>query len=218
MAVNYLKSRGDAEATAAEIRAAGGRAIAVGADVSDHAAVQAMVERVKGEWGPIDVLVNNAGLVHRKFFLQTTPAEWRAQIDVGLYGVLNCCHAVAPAMVERKSGRIINIAGDSARVGQPQLAITAAARGGVLSLTRTLARELGRSDITVNALAFGWVETGHTDPDFWRANRDKILQAYAIKRLGRPGDIAPAVAFLASDQASWITGQTLSISGGYTTI
>jgi len=218
VAVNYLKSRNDAEATAAEIRAAGGRAIAVGADVSDHAAVQAMVERVKGEWGPIDVLVNNAGLVHRKFFLQTTPAEWRAQIDVGLYGVLNCCHAVAPAMVERKSGRIINIAGDSARVGQPQLAITAAARGGVLSLTRTLARELGRADITVNALAFGWVETGHTDPDFWRANRDKILQAYAIKRLGRPGDIAPAVAFLASDQASWITGQTLSISGGYTTI
>jgi len=218
VAVNYLKSRNDAEATAAEIRAAGGRAIAVGADVSDHAAVQAMVERVKGEWGPIDVLVNNAGLVHRKFFLQTTPAEWRAQIDVGLYGVLNCCHAVAPAMVERKSGRIINIAGDSARVGQPQLAITAAARGGVLSLTRTLARELGRADITVNALAFGWVETGHTDPDFWRANRDKILQAYAIKRLGRPGDIAPAVAFLASDQAAWITGQTLSISGGYTTI
>src|SRR6185436_12835697 len=106
VAVNYLKSRGDAEATAAEIRAAGGRAMAVGADVSDYAAVQAMVERVKGEWGPIDVLVNNAGLVHRKFFLQTTPEEWRAQIDVGLYGVLNCCHVVAPLMVERKAGRI----------------------------------------------------------------------------------------------------------------
>jgi 2-hydroxycyclohexanecarboxyl-CoA dehydrogenase len=177
-----------------------------------------MVERVKGEWGSIDVLVNNAGLVHRKFFLQTTPEEWRAQIDVGLYGVLNCCHAVAPAMVERKGGRIVNIAGDSARVGQAQLAVTAAARGGVLSLTRTLARELGRAGITVNALAFGWVETGHIDPDFWEANREKILQAYPIRRLGRPGDIAPAVAFLASDLASWITGQTLSISGGYTTI
>ena len=218
VAVNYLKSEGAAEATAAEIRAAGGRALAVGADIGDYAAVQGMVERVKREWGSIDVLVNNAGLVHRKFFLQTKPEEWRAQIDVGLYGVLNCCHAVAAGMVERKRGRIINIAGDSARVGQAQLAITAAARGGVLSLTRTLARELGRADITVNALAFGWVETGHTDPDFWRANRDKILQAYAIKRLGRPGDIAPAVAFLASDQAAWITGQTLSISGGYTTI
>ena len=102
------------------------------------------------------------------------------------------------------------------RVGQAQLAITAAARGGVLSLTRTLAREFGRAGITVNALAFGWVETGHIDPDFWQANREKILQSYAIKRLGRPGDIAPAVAFLASDLAAWITGQT-SISGGYTT-
>jgi NAD(P)-dependent dehydrogenase (short-subunit alcohol dehydrogenase family) len=218
VAVNYLKSEGAAEATAAEIRAAGGRALAVGADIGDYAAVQGMVERVKREWGSIDVLVNNAGLVHRKFFLQTNPDEWRAQIDVGLYGVLNCCHAVAAGMVERKRGRIINIAGDSARVGQSQLAITAAARGGVLSLTRTLARELGRSGITVNALAFGWVETGHTDPDFWEANREKILQAYAIKRLGRPEDIAPAVAFLASDLAAWITGQTLSISGGYTTI
>ena len=211
-------SRSVAEATAAEIRAAGGRALAVGADIGDYAAVQGMVERVKSEWGPIDVLVNNAGLVHRKFFLQTKPEEWRAQIDVGLYGVLNCCHAVAPAMVEREGGRIINIAGDSARVGQAQLAITAAARGGMLSLTRTLAREFGRSGITVNALAFGWVETGHIDPDFWQANREKILQSYAIKRLGRPGDIAPAVAFLGSDLAAWITGQTLSISGGYTTI
>ena len=143
VAVNYLKSEGAAEATAAEIRAAGGRALAVGADIGDYAAVQGMVERVKREWGSIDVLVNNAGLVHRKFFLQTKPEEWRAQIDVGLYGVLNCCHAVAAGMVERKRGRIINIAGDSARVGQAQLAITAAARGGVLSLTRTLARELG---------------------------------------------------------------------------
>jgi NAD(P)-dependent dehydrogenase (short-subunit alcohol dehydrogenase family) len=218
VAVNYLKSKEAAEATAADIRAVGGRALAVGADIADYAAVQRMVERVKGEWGPIDVLVNNAGLVERKFFLQTKPEEWRAQIDVGLYGVLNCCHAVAPAMVERKGGRIINIAGDSARVGQTQLAVTAAARGGVLSLTRTLARELGRAGVTVNALAFGWIETGHIDPDFWAANREKILAAYPIKRLGRPSDIAPAVAFLASEHAAWITGQTLSISGGYTTI
>jgi NAD(P)-dependent dehydrogenase (short-subunit alcohol dehydrogenase family) len=218
VAVNYSKSKDAAEATAAAIRAAGGRALAVEADVADYAAVRRMVERVKDEWGPVDVLVNNAGLVQRKFFLQTKPQEWRAQIDVGLYGVLNCCHVVAPAMIERKRGRIINIAGDSARVGQAQLSVTAAARGGVLSLTRSLARELGRANVTVNALTFGWVETGHVDPGFWEANRDKILQNYAIKRLGRPEDIAPAVAFLASDAAAWITGQTMSISGGYTTI
>jgi NAD(P)-dependent dehydrogenase (short-subunit alcohol dehydrogenase family) len=95
VAVNYATSKEAAEATASEIRSAGSPAIAVGADVTDYAAVGRMVQRIRGEWGPIDVLVNNAGMVRRKFFLETTPEEWRAQIDVGMYGMLNCCHAIA---------------------------------------------------------------------------------------------------------------------------
>jgi NAD(P)-dependent dehydrogenase (short-subunit alcohol dehydrogenase family) len=218
VAVNYARSRDAAEATAGEIRAAGGRALAVQADVADYGAVRGMVERVQAEWGRLDVLVNNAGAVRMKLFLETAPEDWRAQIDVGLYGVIHCCHAAAPGMVARQGGRIINIAGDSARVGQARLSVTAAARGGVLSLTRSLARELGRANVTVNAVTFGWVETGHADEGFWAANREKILQSYPIKRLGRPDDIAPLVTFLASDAASWITGQTISVSGGYTTV
>jgi 2-hydroxycyclohexanecarboxyl-CoA dehydrogenase len=121
-------------------------------------------------------------------------------------------------MVRQKFGRIINIAGDSARVGQTRLSITAASRGGVLALTKTLARELGRANVTVNALALGLVETGHSDKAWLDANREKILQFYAIKRLGRPEDVATLVAFLASDLAGWITGQTVSVSGGYSTV
>lgn len=218
VAVNYLHSAADAERTVAEIKVRGGEARVHHADVADYDQVRRMVEQVSDEWGRVDILVNNAGMVARRFFLETAPEEWRRQIDVGLFGVLNACHIIAPGMVERKSGRIINIAGDSARVGQARLAITAAARGGVLTLTRTLARELGRSNITVNAVAFGWVETSHMDKTWWDANREKILESYPIKRLGRPDDIAPLVTFLASDQASWITGQTISVSGGYTTV
>lgn len=218
VAVNYARSKAEAEATAEAIRAAGGRALAVQADVADYDAVRRMVGEIHAAWGRIDVLVNNAGLVRPKFFLETTPEDWQRQIAVGLYGVIHCCHLIAPEMVARGHGRIVNIAGDSARVGQARLSITAAARGGVLSLTRSLARELGRANVTVNAVTFGWVETGHADAAWWAANREKILQSYPIKRLGRPDDIAPLVTFLASDLASWITGQTISISGGYTTI
>lgn len=218
VAVNYRRSQAEAEATVAEIRSRGGRAVVCQADVADYGAVRAMVAEVTRDLGPIDVLVNNAGSVSQQFFVDTTPEDWRRQIDVDLYGVIHTCHAVAPGMVERQRGRIINVAGDSARVGQARLAISAGARGGVLTLTRTLARELGRGQVTVNAVTFGWVETGHMDPAWWDANREKILASYPIRRLGRPDDIAPLVTFLASDLAAWITGQTISVSGGYTTV
>jgi NAD(P)-dependent dehydrogenase (short-subunit alcohol dehydrogenase family) len=121
-------------------------------------------------------------------------------------------------MAAQKWGRIVSIVGDSARVGQPRLAISTGARGGVLSLTRTLAKELGRHNVTVNALALGWIETSHVDQAWLAQNRDKILASYPIRRLGRPEDVGPFVAFLAGEHAGWVTGQTISVSGGYSAI
>ena len=218
VAVDYLHSKAEAEATVAEIRQRGGQAAAYACDVAEYQAVTGLVDDVVRDHGRLDILVNNAGFLESKLFLETRPDEWKRQVDVCLYGVLNCCHAVAPGMIERKSGRIINIVGDSARVGQPRLSITAAARGGVITLGKTLARELGRANVTVNTLALGYVETAHSDQAWLSANRDKILAFYPIRRLGRPSDVAPFVAFLASEHAGWVTGQTISVSGGYTSV
>jgi len=216
--VNYHASEAAATKVADEIRAAGGRAIVHRADVADYGAVEGMMDRAVGEFGRVDIVVNNAGYLEQKLFLETKPEEWRRQIDVCYLGVLNTSHAAGRRMAAQKSGRLLNVVGDSARLGQPRLAISASARGGVLSLTKTLAKELGRANVTVNTLALGWIETSHVDPAWLAANKEKILQSYPIRRLGQPGDIAPMVAFLASDQASWITGQTISVSGGYSSI
>ena len=217
VAVNYLHSKTDADAVVAEIAAAGGRAAAYQADVTDAFAARAMVDRIAADLGGLHILVNNAGYVQRQRFVETTPDDWKKQIDVGLYGVIHCCHAAVPHMARQNGGRIINLMGDSARVGESGLAITAASRGGVLALTKSLAKELGRHWITVNALALGLIETSHTDPAWIDANRERILRLYPLRRLGKPDDVAPAVTFLASEGASWITGQALSISGGFST-
>ena len=215
--VNYFHSREGADNVVAEIAARGGRAVACHGDVTDRAGIAAMIDRLAAEQGRLDILVNNAGYVQRQRFSETAPEDWKKQIDVGLYGVIHCCHAAVPHMMRQNFGRIVNLMGDSARVGESGLAITAASRGGVLALTKSLVKELGRHWITVNALALGLIETSHTDPAWFDANREKILRNYPLRRLGKPEDVAPAVAFLASDAASWITGQVLSISGGFST-
>jgi 2-hydroxycyclohexanecarboxyl-CoA dehydrogenase len=215
VAVNYRRSEAEAASVVDAIRAAGGEAKAWKADVSNYAEVKSMVDEIAAEWGRIDVLVNNAGYVKYGKFVDSTQDDWKAQIDVCLYGVLNCCHAVAPHMIAQNSGRIVSLVGDSSRIGEANLAIVAAARSGTIALGKSLAKEFGRNNITVNTVSLGLVETAHSDADFLAKNREKIVKAYPLRRIGTPEDVAPTVAFLSSEAAGWITGQVLSVNGGF---
>jgi 2-hydroxycyclohexanecarboxyl-CoA dehydrogenase len=217
VAVNYMKSKAGADEVVAECRRLGQKAEPYGVDVADYGAAKAMVERVIADFGGLDILVNNAGHSKMQLFAESGPEDWKPQIGVCLYGVIHCSHAALPYFTARKAGRIVNIVGDSGRVGEARLAVTAAARAGAIALTKSLAREMGRFNITVNAVALGLVETEHMDPAWLQANKEKILRLYPLRRLGQPRDVAPIVVLLASDGASWITGQVISVSGGYAT-
>jgi 3-oxoacyl-[acyl-carrier protein] reductase len=216
VAVNYRSSAEDAEALVKEIAAKGGKAKAYQSDVADFAAVQAMVGDIVKDFGGLNILINNAGLAIRQRFLETKPDDWQRQIDACLYGAIHCCHAAAPHL-NVGDGRIVSVIGDSSRVGESGLAIVAAARAGVVALMKSLAREFGRSGTTANTVSLGLVETDH-DKAWVDANREKLVQLYPVRRLGLPADVAPMVTLLASPHAGWITGQVLSISGGYSMV
>jgi 3-oxoacyl-[acyl-carrier protein] reductase len=217
VAVNYLSSATEAEAVVTEITAKGGKAKAYKADVSDYLAVKRTVDAVAHDFGGLNILVNNAGLAKRQRFTDTKPDDWKKQIDICLYGAIHCCHAAAPHLEGGKNGRIVSVIGDSSRVGESGLAIVAAARAGVVALMKSLAREFGRSGTTANTVSLGLVETAH-DRTWVEENREKLTRLYPVRRLGLPDDIAPAVALLASPRSGWITGQTLSISGGFSMV
>lgn len=217
VAVNYRSSAKDAEILVDEIVAKGGKAKAYKADVADFAAVKTMVDDIVKDFGGLNILINNAGLAIRQRFLETKPDDWHRQIDACLYGAIHCCHAAAPHLDAAGNGRIVSVIGDSSRVGESGLAIVAAARAGVVALMKSLARELGRSGTTANTVSLGLVETPH-DKDWVDANRDKLIKLYPLRRLGVPGDVAPMVALLASPHSGWITGQVLSISGGFSMV
>lgn len=216
VAVNYRNSADEAEAVVAEIKATGGTAKAYKGDVADFASVKAMVDAVVSDFGGLNIVVNNAGLAIRQKFTESTEKEWKAQIDTCLYGAIHLAHAAAPHL-EKGDGRLIAVVGDSSRVGESGLAIVAAARAGVIALMKSLARELGRSGVTANTVSLGLIETAH-DRAWVEANRDKLTKFYPLRRLGQPEDIAPTVALLASPKGSWITGQVISISGGFSMI
>ncbi|CUX56635.1 MULTISPECIES: SDR family NAD(P)-dependent oxidoreductase [Agrobacterium] len=215
VAVNYARSKDEAQAVAQSIEAGGGKAKAYQADISDNAQVKTMVAAIKSDFGTVDILVNNAGYVKYQRFVDSTPDEWKKQIDVCLYGAINCCHEVAPLMIAQNSGRIINLVGDSSRIGEANLALAAAARGGTIALGKSLAREFGRNNITVNTVSLGLIETSHSDPEFLEKNREKIVKAYPLRRIGKPDDVAPMVTFLAASTSSWVTGQVISVNGGF---
>ena len=217
VAVNYRSSSADAETLVGAIAAKGGRAKAYRADVAEFAAVKGMVADIVRDFGGVNILINNAGLAQRQRFVETKPEDWRRQIDVCLYGAIHCCYAVAPHLDAAKNGRIVSVIGDSSRVGESGLAIVAAARAGVIALMKSLAREFGRSGTTANTVSLGLVETPH-DKEWVDANREKLIKLYPLRRLGLPGDVAPMVALLASPQSGWITGQVLSISGGFSMV
>lgn len=217
VAVNYRSSAEEAEALVDEIAANGGNAKAYQADVADFTAVKAMVEQIVKDFGGLNILINNAGLALRQRFMETKPEDWHRQIDACLYGAIHCCHAAAPHLDAAKNGRIVSVIGDSSRVGESGLAIVAAARAGVAALMKSLAREFGRSGTTANTVSLGLVETPH-DKEWVDANREKLIKLYPLRRLGVPGDVAPMVTLLASPHGGWITGQVLSISGGFSMV
>ena len=211
VAVNYASSADAAEAVVAEITAAGGEAIAVGANVADVDAVTGMFKTVMDQWGRIDVLVNNAGITRDTLMLRMKPKDWQAVIDLNLSGVFYCLKAATKIMMKQRSGRIINITSVVGISGNAGQANYSAAKAGVIGLTKTAARELAPRGVTVNAVAPGFIATSMTAD----LDAEPILAQIPLGRMGQPEEIAGAVRFLAADPAgAYITGQTLQVDGG----
>jgi len=210
-----------AENVAEEMKSNGIKAISVEMDVSDSASVAEGVRKVQELLGPIDVLVNNAGWDRLMPFVESDESLWNRIIGINLLGPLHCTKAVLRGMIEIGRGKIVNIGSDAGRVGSTGEAVYSAAKGGIIAFTKTLAREVARYGVTVNCVCPGPTDT----PQFQEiagggGNAEKLVQSLAkqipMRRIGQPEDIANAVLFLASDESSFVTGQTLSVSGGMT--
>lgn len=224
---------GRATAVAAEALSRGAsRSMAVKTDVSNWDQVQAMVAKVEKNFGGVDILVNNAGWVVDRLFVDKPRAEWEKEVQVNLWGMINCTRAVLDGMIGRSRGAVVSIASDAGRIGEFREGVYGACKAGVIALSKTLARENGKHNIRFNVVCPGTTlpapgeDIGPTS--LWASDemkvwlqddmRSRIGKAYPLRRVGTPEDIAPAVLFLSSKAASFVTGQTLSVSGGYSMV
>ncbi|ATQ29170.1 SDR family NAD(P)-dependent oxidoreductase [Rhodococcus ruber] len=211
-----------AEETAAAIREAGGQAMAVPVDVTDTESVQAAVKQVAEQFGPVEIVVNNAGWDDFMPFVKTDEAFWDRILEINFKGQLRVVQATLPGMVEQGWGRVINIGSDAGRVGSSLEAVYSGAKGGIIAFTKTLAREVATKGVTANTVCPGPTDTPalRKFADNSGQEADKVIagmtRAVPMKRLGKATDIGAAVAFFASDEAEFVTGQTLSVSGGLT--
>jgi 2-hydroxycyclohexanecarboxyl-CoA dehydrogenase len=207
-----------AAGTARAIAESGARSASAGVDVANAASVAACAEQFEAKLGAIDVLVNNAGIDIPAFFLASKEPDWDRLWAVNVKGVLHCTQRVLPGMIERKRGRVINIASDAGRVGAGGEAVYSATKGAVLAFTKALARETARHEVTVNAVCPGATDTALLAMlgDFNPKLQQGLVRGIPLRRIGQPEDVAGAVAYLASDAASYVTGQSLSVSGGLT--
>jgi len=208
------------------------RAIVVRTDVTNREQVESMVRTVEKEFGRVDVLVNNVGWTLDRFFMDKPIEELEREVQLNLWGMIHCTHAVLEGMIARKGGAVVSIGSDAGRIGEFREGVYAACKAGVIALTKSLAREVGRYGIRLNVVCPGLTLPASQEDvgerSMWVTEemkflaapevRERIAKSYPLRRVGRPEDIAPAVVFLASDAAGFITGQTLSVSGGYTMV
>ncbi len=213
VAVNYTANAEAADRVVDEIRAGGGTAIAVRADVGDSAAVADMFETVEDTLGRVEVLVNNAGITRDGLLLRMGPDDWNSVIETNLTSVYLCTRAAMRSMVRARWGRVISVSSISGISGNPGQANYAASKAGIIGFSKSIAREVGSRGITVNVVAPGFIETDMTE-GLGDETARLVAEQAALARLGRPEEVAAAVGYLASDDAAYVTGQTLVVDGG----
>lgn len=213
VAVNYAGNKEKADAVVEEIKAKGVEAFAIQANVANGDEVKAMIKEVVSQFGSVDVLVNNAGITRDNLLMRMKEQEWDDVIDTNLKGVFNCIQKVTPQMLRQKSGSIINLSSVVGAVGNPGQANYVATKAGVIGLTKSAARELASKNITVNAVAPGFIVSDMTDA-LSEELKAQMLEQIPLAKFGEDSDIANTVAFLASEKAKYITGQTIHVNGG----